>query len=162
MSGCCTPHRPLAGRPVADPGRVTRRTVRDVTERQTAAVRTGPATLRWAVWLLSAQAVAMAGVTGFFAYEDLTAAPERVRDALAITVYFAVLAVLLGLLAWSLVRRRSWARSPAIVLELMLVPVGYYMIEGGHPVYGVPVMLLGLACAGLLLAPQTREALGIR
>jgi hypothetical protein len=133
----------------------------DVSEQQTA-VRTGAATLRWAVWLLAAQAVALAGVTGFFGYEDLTATPNSVRDAMAITVYFALLTVLLGLLAWSLARRRSWARGPAIVLELMLLPFGYYIVEGGHPLYGVPVMLLGLACAGLLIAPQTREALGIR
>jgi hypothetical protein len=133
-----------------------------VTEQQTAPVSTPPATLRWAAGLLAGQAVVMAGVTGFFVYEDVTATPGSVRDALAITVYFGLLAVLFGLLAWSLVRRRSWARGPAIVLELMLLPFGYYMIEGGHPMYGVPVMLLGLAGAGLLLAPPTREALGIR
>jgi uncharacterized membrane protein YhaH (DUF805 family) len=120
------------------------------------------ATLRWAVWLLTAEAVVLAGVTAFFVYEDVAATPDSVRDALAITGYFAVLTLLLAGLAWALARRRAWARGPAIVLELMLVPVGYYMLEAGQPAFGVPVIVVGLAGAGLLLAPPTREALGIR
>jgi hypothetical protein len=36
------------------------------------------------------------------------------------------------------------------------------MVVGGAPVLGVPAIVAGLACTGLLLAPATRTALGIR
>jgi hypothetical protein len=45
---------------------------------------------------------------------------------------------------------------------MMLLPIGYSMIRGGLAWVGVPVLLLGLFGAGLLLAPATRESLGIR
>jgi len=131
---------------VKEPGHVTR----------------APATLRWAVWLLAVQAVALAGVTGLFVYEDITARPGNMSDALATTAYFAVLTLIFAVLAWYLRQHRSWARGPAIVLELLSLPVGYLMLQAGQVWLGPPVMLLGLTGAGLLLAPASRGALGIR
>ncbi len=72
------------------------------------------------------------------------------------------MAGVLGLLAWSLHRRQRWARGPAIVLELLLLPIGYYMVAGGVAWLGLPTMALGLVGAGALLAPTTRSALGIQ
>src|SRR2546430_8879744 len=50
----------------------------------------------------------------------------------------AAVAVLLGLLSVTLGRARAWARGPSIALELLLVPIGYYMTVGGTPWLGVP------------------------
>ncbi len=122
---------------------------------------TNPPSLRWAVALLVVEALGVAGVTGFFGYEDVTAAADSIRNGVALTVYFGVLAALLGLLAWFLHRRRAFARAPAIVLQLLLAAVGSLMIKGGAAWLGVPVILLGLVGAGLLLTAATREALGI-
>jgi hypothetical protein len=58
--------------------------------------------------------------------------------------------------------RRGWARGPAIVLEMLFIPIGYYMTTGGLAWLGLPVMALGLVGAGLLLAPSTRTALGLK
>lgn len=121
-----------------------------------------PATLRWAVWLLAAQAVVAWAITVLYVYEDFTAAAGSPGGAVASTLYFAMLAVVLVVLPWSLYRRRRWARGPAIVLELLMVPMGYLMITAGVPWLGVPVLVIGLVGAGLLLAPASREALGIR
>ena len=74
----------------------------------------------------------------------------------------AALAVLLGWLAVTLARTRAWARGPSIALELLLVPIGYYMVAGGSAWLGVPTIIAALATTGLLLAPATRAALGIR
>lgn len=120
-----------------------------------------PTTLRWAVGLLAAQALAVAGVAAFLGYEDLTARPTNPGSAAAVTGYVVLLAALLALLAWALWRRRAWARGPAVVLELLLMPIGYYMSVGGLPWLGVPVLLAGGVTAGLLVAPATRAALGV-
>ncbi|MCW2640183.1 MAG: hypothetical protein JWP76_2489, partial [Dactylosporangium sp.] len=84
------------------------------------------------------------------------------RDAMIVTSFAVLIAVLLGVLALALTRRRAWARGPAVVLELMLLPIGWFMVSGGLAWLGVPVFLLGLLGAGLLVTPATREALGVR
>jgi hypothetical protein len=121
-----------------------------------------PPSLRWAVLLLYLEAVAVAALAVVLGYLALTRPAASTASAAAVVACTAGLALLLGLLGALLSRRRSAARGPAIVLELLFLPIGYYMIGGGVPWFGAPVMLAGLACAALLLAPATREALGIR
>ena len=51
--------------------------------------------------------------------------------------------------------------NAAIVIELLLLPIGYYMVTGGAAYLGIPLMIVGIFGAGLLLAPATRTALGL-
>ncbi len=127
----------------------------------TASTRSTPLTLRLAIVLLFVQAAAVGAAALFFAYEGATQKAVSAGTAVSVVLWPAGIAVLLALLAWLLVRRRALARSPAIVLELLLVPIGWYMTAGGAPWMGVPAIVLGLAGAGTLLAPSCRSALGI-
>jgi hypothetical protein len=43
----------------------------------------------------------------------------------------------------------------------MLLVISYYMVQAGLLWLGVPLILLGLAVGGLLLAPATTRALGL-
>jgi hypothetical protein len=72
------------------------------------------------------------------------------------------MAALLWLCGWALSRRYGWVRGPSVVLELMLLPIGYFMVAGGRTWIGLAVLALGLVGAGLLVAPATREALGLK
>lgn len=121
-----------------------------------------PPLLRWAVWLLGAQAAGLFAVVVFLLVADLSATGPSLRGGILVTSYAAIMVIVLGGLSWALLRRRGWARGPAIVLELLLLPVGYYMATGGVPLLGIPIMAIGLATAIALLAPSTREALGAR
>ncbi|MBO0871217.1 MAG: hypothetical protein J2P15_21905 [Micromonosporaceae bacterium] len=121
-----------------------------------------PTTLRWAVWLLYLEAAAAVVLAAVLGYAVATQPAVSLSSALATVGFTVGLAVLLAALGLLLSRRRSPARGPAIVLELLLLPVGYYMVTGGVAWFGVPVILLGLACSVLLFAPSTREFLGIR
>jgi uncharacterized membrane protein YhaH (DUF805 family) len=120
-----------------------------------------PPTLRWAVWLLWAEAVGLAALTAYLVYESLTATANDRSSALFVTLFAAVGAVILVLLGRALARRRPAARAPAIVLELMLLPVGYYMTQGGMGWLGIPLIALGLLVCGLLLSPPSTKALGV-
>jgi peptidoglycan/LPS O-acetylase OafA/YrhL len=133
-----------------------------VTDPSTAHGQPAPGSLRWAVVLLAVQALAVVVVTGVLAYDDVVASPTSRGAGWTLTGTAAALAALLVFLDWSLARRRAWARGPAVVLELMLLPIGYYMVKGGLPWVGVPLIVLALATAGLLVAPATRAALGVR
>jgi len=122
-----------------------------------------PITLRTAIVLLFVEAAGVAAVAVLFAYVLVHENPNIMRkSALSVIIYPAGIAVALALLAWLLIRRRAWARAPAIVLQLLLLPIGYYLIVGGAGWLGVPAIVAGLVCTGLLIAPGTRQALGIR
>jgi hypothetical protein len=114
------------------------------------------------VGLLLAEAAVVALIVIFLVYQALTNRGVIVRDAMIVTGFAALVAVLLGVLGVALNRRRAWARGPAVVLELMLLPIGWYMVAGGLAWLGVPVFALGLFGAGLLVTPSAREALGVR
>ncbi len=120
-----------------------------------------PATLRWAVRLLSAEAAALAVVTAYLVYQDLTATATSLTVAIALTVFAALGALAVAALARALHRRSAGARGPAIVVQLMLLVVSYYMLQGGLYWLGVPLILLGPVVGGLLLAPATTRALGL-
>ena len=119
-----------------------------------------PGPLRWAVWLLRGEGVGMGLLTVFLVYEDLTADANDLVSALFVTAFAAGGAVVLWALAGALGRRRAGARAPSIVLQLMLLPVGYYMIQGGLGWLGVPLIALGVLVCGLLVSPPTNRALG--
>ncbi|GGS25846.1 MULTISPECIES: hypothetical protein [Actinokineospora] len=70
--------------------------------------------------------------------------------------YFAVLAG--GVLACGigLVLGRHWARGPAIVLQLLLLGVSWYVIgPSGQAAYGIPIAVLCVVALVLLFLPSS-------
>ncbi|MFG2058304.1 hypothetical protein ACGFI9_30210 [Micromonospora sp. NPDC048930] len=119
-----------------------------------------PATLRWAVRLLRAEAVALGLIAVWLIWSDLTAPTHDLTSALLVTAFAVAGAAALWGLGGALARRRAGGRAPAIVLQLMLLPVGWYMIQGGLGWLGLPLMVLGLAVTGLLVSTPSNRALG--
>jgi hypothetical protein len=121
-----------------------------------------PTTLRAAVVLLALEAVGM-GVLAAVELYDLFTAPARYpRWAVALGVVLVLLTALFGVLAYRLSRRHGGGRNTAVVLNLLALPVGYYMLEAG---WWAPGLLLWALCAAgivLLLSPPTTRALGLR
>jgi hypothetical protein len=113
------------------------------------------------VWLLLGEALALAGVTAFLVYEDLTAPAASLVVAIGVTVFAAAGVAALLAVARALSRCRAGARGPAIVLQLMLLGIGYYMTQGGLGWLGILVIALGLLVSMLLLSPPTTRALGL-
>jgi hypothetical protein len=119
-----------------------------------------PGTLRWASWLLRGQGIALGLVAAWLVWADLTAPTTDLATALLVTAFAIAGALALWALGVALGRRRAGARAPAIVLELMLLPIGWFMIQGGLGWLGLPLILLGLGVCGLLLSTPTNRALG--
>lgn len=120
-----------------------------------------PATLAWAVRLLYAEAVAVGLITVYLVYKDVTGDATNLRVAVFVTLFAILIAAALGGLAYALSRCRPWARGPVVALQLIQVPIGYYLATGGTPWFGVPVSLAGLVVAGLLVTPSATRALGV-
>ena len=126
----------------------------------------GPVTLRAAVLVLWIESAALGVLSVVEVAKLLTGDPEKPGFALLLTAMIAAVALALGLFGRALVNRQLWARSPAIVLQLMALPVSYFMITGAGDGYvgilGGFIALVALIGAGLLLAPASRAALTLR
>lgn len=120
-----------------------------------------PAPLSWAVRLLRAESVALALLAIFLIYKDLTAVATDLVSAIWVTGFAIAGAAVLWLLAGALGSCRPGARAPAIVLQLMLLPVGYYMVLGGLAWLGVPLAALGLLVIGLVVSGPSTRAMGL-
>ncbi|MFV2111904.1 hypothetical protein ACFHW0_06115 [Micromonospora sp. LOL_025] len=119
-----------------------------------------PVTLRWAVRLLRAEAVAVGLVAAWLLWADLTATTTDLTSALLVTAFAIGAAAALWALGGALTRRKAGARAPAIVLQLMLLPIGWFMVQGGMAWLGVPLVALGLGTTALLVSTPTTRALG--
>jgi hypothetical protein len=82
------------------------------------------------------------------------------RAATLLEAGFAVLAgVLVLLVARGLHRRRGWSRAPAVVLQLLALPVGVGLVQGRVWYAAVPVLALAVLVLYQLATPGAREAL---
>ncbi len=78
--------------------------------------------------------------------------------ALATASYFVVLALLMGAVSRGLLRGRRWARTPAIVIELIVGLVGFYLAVPSQQVLaGLVVIAAGVGPVALLLSKQAND-----
>lgn len=73
------------------------------------------------------------------------AADLPVASVIGEAVMFLLCAVAVGFVGWGLLTGRRWARTPAIVIQLLLLPVVYSLIGPSRQ------LLLGIA-AGIVVA----------
>jgi hypothetical protein len=82
---------------------------------------------------------------------------SRVVNVLGEAGYFAVLGGCVLAVGVALLRGRRWARTPALVVQLLLLGVAWYAAgPSGRPEYGVPVGLVCLSVGAALLTAQAR------
>jgi hypothetical protein len=124
------------------------------------AAQPSPVTLRIAVWLLAAEAVLLGVLSVVLLIGDLRGWAQTGQGAAGVIAYVATIAAVLGVLSWALHGRRGWARGPAIVLHMLMIPFGLALISGGNPLLGALGLLVGIAGTVVLLAPATRIAVG--
>ena len=115
--------------------------------------------LRWCAALVGLQGAGLAVVAGFYLVEMITATPDDVVRALVTVALAALAAAGLALVARGLLHRRRWARAPALVTNLILLPVAVGLLQGGRWYAGAPLLVWALAVLGLLFAPSTAVAL---
>jgi hypothetical protein len=71
--------------------------------------------------------------------------------------YFAVLGAGVLTCGIGLLLGKTWARTPAVVVEILLLGVAWYAIgPSGRPDLGIPVAVLGLLVIVLLLTARSR------
>ena len=120
-----------------------------------------PVSLRLAVGLLAAQAIAVTAIFCYLVYAEVTAPAADKGLGWAVVGFAGFGAVLLGLLAWGVARLKRWARDVAVAAQLILLAPAYYMIQSELPWLGVIVGTIALAIITLSVLPATNRALGV-
>jgi hypothetical protein len=108
-----------------------------------------PTALHAVAGLVAAEGLLLVGIAGFYLVELVVATATDVTRALVSAGLALLAAVGLLLVGRGLFRARRWARSPALVTNLILVPVAIGLLQGGRWYVGVP--LLGVAVAVVVL-----------
>lgn len=106
--------------------------------------------------ICAVHAVALVGLGVFYVWEVVRGEQDSVARAATSAVLIVVVALGLGLLARGWLRRASWARTPTMVWDALLLPVGWSLVQSGHPTIGVVVG--GTALLGLVAAWQSPVA----
>ncbi|MFF4491952.1 hypothetical protein ACFY0F_36770 [Streptomyces sp. NPDC001544] len=109
----------------------------------------GAALVAGGVWLL------VLGVAG---------EPDDRQQAVTLAVTFIALALLPLLAARGLLLRRGWSRGPAVITQIMALPVAYSLLQADSAAIpaGIALAVVALTALILLLNPATTKALGIK
>jgi PGF-CTERM protein len=79
------------------------------------------------------------------------------NNVFAEAAYFAVFGIGTVICGGGLLLGKTWARSPSVVVALLMIGVGWYAaVPSGQPGFGVPVGVVGLALLVLLFRRPSR------
>jgi hypothetical protein len=114
--------------------------------------------VRRAAVLLVTEAVAVLGFALVYAVGAVAGDALRPGGALVGGVMLAVFAGLIALVARGIDGVRGWALSPAIVVQLLALPIGVGLAYARVWLAAVPVLLLAGAVLYQLATPEARIA----
>jgi hypothetical protein len=109
-----------------------------------------PGPVRGAAMLAAVEAIALGVVCSVYLRAILTGHPGDRGSALLGAGMGLALAVLLGLLARGLARRRRPALTPIVLTQIIMLPVSWGLYQGGQWAVAVVMAALSLGVLGLL------------
>lgn len=129
---------------------------------ETAASRPRRVTYAAALCALEGLALVAGGV--WMLVLGLTGDPDDRQQAVTGGVTLMVLALLPLLAARGLMGLRGWSRGPAVITQVMAVPVAYNLLQADSMAIpaGIALMAVAVAALVLLVNRETTRALGIR
>jgi hypothetical protein len=95
----------------------------------------------------------------FYVVELAVATTSNVDRALVTTLLALLAGAGLLLAGRGLARGRRWARSPALVTNLILVPVAVGLLQSGRWYVGTPLLAWAAAVVVLLFTKRVNDAL---
>jgi hypothetical protein len=122
-----------------------------------------PTRLTVAAALAALEGLALVAGGGYMLVMGLTGHPDDRSQAVTGGVTLIVLALLPLLAARGLLLRRGWSRGPAIITQIMALPVAYNLLQADSLAIpgGIALAVVAVAALVLIVNPETTRALGI-
>ncbi|MET7693360.1 hypothetical protein ABZT06_36270 [Streptomyces sp. NPDC005483] len=123
-----------------------------------------PRRLTYAAALAALEGLALVAGGVWMLVEGLAGDPDDRQSAVTGGITLIVLALLPLLAARGLLGRRSWSRGPAVITQIMALPVAYNLLQADSVAIpaGIALAVVAVAALILLINPATTQALGIR
>ncbi len=110
--------------------------------------------MRGAGLIVAVQGVAALVVATVLVVRGIAGADQRVVNGLGTAVWFFLVGGVVLAAGRALVLGKRWGRGLAVVTQLLLLPVAWYLTTGSHqPAFGIPAGLVALTALVLLLSP---------
>ncbi|MFE6778114.1 hypothetical protein [Streptomyces sp. NPDC057702] len=122
-----------------------------------------PARITGAAVITAAEGVLLAAYGVYLMVMGVAGDPDSPKQTEILAVVFFVLAALPLVAARGLWLRRHWSRGPAMITQLMALPVAWTLVNsgGGLIAGGIGIGVVAVAALVLLVNPTATEALGI-
>lgn len=123
-----------------------------------------PRRLTYAAVLVGIEGLALAVAGVWMLVLGFTGEPDDRQQAVTGGVTLVVLALLPLLAARGLLALRGWSRGPAVITQVMALPVAYNLLQADSVAIpaGIALAVVAVAALVLLINPATTQALGIR
>jgi hypothetical protein len=118
-----------------------------------------PAALRLAAAAQVIEAAGLCVAAAFGAISTADGKSSQVGSGVALTVFTVAVALGIALIAAALAKARPWSRTPTVMTQLLVVIGGIVLLDGHRPEWGVPALLLAVACLAGVLTPASLRAL---
>jgi hypothetical protein len=118
-----------------------------------------PKALRLAAAAQGIEAVGLAVATVFAAVSTADGRSHTQASGIALTLLVFVAAAGLAAIAVGLAKARPWSRVPAAMTQLFVIIAAVALLDGHRPEWGVPALVLAVACLAGLLTPTSLRTL---
>ncbi|MFI8293314.1 hypothetical protein EAO71_31565 [Streptomyces sp. ms191] len=131
---------------------------------QSAEQTSRPGRLTAAAAVAGIEALALVAGGLYVLVTGLTGSPDDLTQAVMGGATLIVLGLIPGAAARGLLLRRGWSRGPAIITQILALPVAWQLLQANSAMIPAGIALAVLAVTGLVLLvnPATTQALGIR
>jgi peptidoglycan/LPS O-acetylase OafA/YrhL len=113
-----------------------------------------PTAVRRAGLIVVVQGVAALVVAVVLVIRGTAGADQHVANGLATAGWFVLVGAGVIAAGRALILGRRWGRGLAVITQLLLLPVAWYLAVGSHqPGFGIPAGVVALIVLGLLFSP---------
>jgi hypothetical protein len=117
-----------------------------------------------AAGLAALEGLALCGAGVYLLVLGATGSPDDRQQAITGGITLILLALLPLLAARGLLKLRKWSRGPAVITQILALPVAWNLLQADSLLIpgGIALAVVAITVLVLLVNPATTEALGIR